>query len=306
MAPQAEWWLRLRHRGMETLANAAYMSSPDQTYSSAFGHSDLHSMAVMGMGARHGGLGAGCMSQCMPPNVMAAAMPGMPSMGSHGLMPAQHLHGPGRHLQILDHTVHRIDAQRKPNGEQDNEMVVSNLRHFTLKVGVLDPHQGIGREADLPLKAELLYENGQPVRVTILRGRAGIPHLYLSPLLRRQDRSPLVAACPACARAYTLLSPGLAVAGRTAGDLRAAACGENRGDRYAGLGHVQTTHHIALEPPRQAAFPHPRKPAGHGPAGPRAWACGRDDADEMRHEADAPLVGRDEARVDRGSGWGGG
>jgi len=143
----------------------------------------------------------------MPPNVMAAAMPGMPSMGSHGLLPAQHLHGPGRHLQILDHTVHRIDAQRKPNGEQDNEMVVSNLRHFTLKVGVLDPHQGIGREADLPLKAELLYENGQPVRVTILRGRARIPHLYLSLLLRRQDRSPLVAACPACARAYTLLSP---------------------------------------------------------------------------------------------------
>jgi hypothetical protein len=153
---------------METLANAAYMSAPDQTYGSAFGHSDLHSMAAIGVGARHGALGAAGLGQCLPPNVMAAAMQGMPSMGGHGLLPAQQLNGPGRHLQILDHTVHRIDAQRKPNGEQDNEMVVSNLRHFTLKVGVLDPHQGIGREADLPLKAELLYENGQLVRVAIL------------------------------------------------------------------------------------------------------------------------------------------
>ena len=38
-------------------------------------------------------------------------------------------------------------------------MVVSNLRHFTLKIGVID-RSGGGHEAELPLKAELLYENG--------------------------------------------------------------------------------------------------------------------------------------------------
>ena len=42
--------------------------------------------------------------------------------------------GPGRHLQILDHTVHRIDAHTKANGEEEKEMVVSNLRHFNLKI----------------------------------------------------------------------------------------------------------------------------------------------------------------------------
>ena len=78
-------------------------------------------------------------------------------------MPQQHLPGPGRHLQILDHTVHRIDTTTKANGEEEKEMVVSNLRHFTLKIGVLDPYHGVGRETDLPLKAELLYENGQLV-----------------------------------------------------------------------------------------------------------------------------------------------
>mmetsp|Transcript_43852 Transcript_43852/g.106503 ORF Transcript_43852/g.106503 Transcript_43852/m.106503 type:complete len:204 (-) Transcript_43852:169-780(-) len=42
-------------------------------------------------------------------------------------------------------------------------MVVSNLRQFTLKIGVLDPRMGMGRDSELPLKAELLYENGQLV-----------------------------------------------------------------------------------------------------------------------------------------------
>ncbi|EOD27710.1 hypothetical protein EMIHUDRAFT_204642 [Emiliania huxleyi CCMP1516] len=96
---------------------------------------------------------------------MAAMAPAMNSIGgSRSLLPsAQQLHGPGRHLQILDHTVHRIDVHAKPNGEDDKEMVVSNLRHFTLKIGVIDPRCGIGRDAELPLKAELLYENGQLV-----------------------------------------------------------------------------------------------------------------------------------------------
>lgn len=78
-------------------------------------------------------------------------------------MPAQQLPGPGRHLQILDHTVHRIDTHTRNNGEEEKEMVVSNLRHFTLKIGVLDPRMGVGRDAELPLRAELLYENGQLV-----------------------------------------------------------------------------------------------------------------------------------------------
>ena len=80
-----------------------------------------------------------------------------------GLVSSGQLPGPGRHLQILDHTVHRIDAHTKANGEEEKEMVVSNLRHFTLKIGVLDPRMGMGRDAELPLKAELLYENGQLV-----------------------------------------------------------------------------------------------------------------------------------------------
>merc|ERR1719174_3476603 len=87
----------------------------------------------------------------------------LPIAGARNIMPAPQLPGPGRHLQILDHTVHRIDAHTKANGEEEKEMVVSNLRHFTLKIGVLDPRMGIGRDSELPLKAELLYENGQLV-----------------------------------------------------------------------------------------------------------------------------------------------
>merc|ERR1719261_565156 len=104
-----------------------------------------------------------------------SGLPGIPSAASllggapggvpiRGLMQsAAALPGPGRHLQILDHTVHRIDAHTKANGEEEKEMVVSNLRHFTLKIGVLDPRCGIGRDAEVSLKAELLYENGQLV-----------------------------------------------------------------------------------------------------------------------------------------------
>jgi len=83
--------------------------------------------------------------------------------GPRSMVPQPQLPGPGRHLQILDHTVHRIDAHTKANGEEEKEMVVSNLRHFTLKIGVLDPRMGMGRDSELPLKAELLYENGQLV-----------------------------------------------------------------------------------------------------------------------------------------------
>merc|ERR550514_20845 len=97
------------------------------------------------------------------PGSMGPPLPQL-SAGVRSLVPtSQHLPGPGRHLQILDHTVHRIDAHTKANGEEEKEMVVSNLRHFNLKIGVLDPRMGVGRDAELPLKAELLYENGQLV-----------------------------------------------------------------------------------------------------------------------------------------------
>merc|ERR1719247_3787623 len=88
----------------------------------------------------------------------------MPLPGPRGIVQsAPQLPGPGRHLQILDHTVHRIDAHTKANGEEEKEMVVSNLRHFTLKIGVVDPRYGLGRDGEVSLKAELLYENGQLV-----------------------------------------------------------------------------------------------------------------------------------------------
>lgn len=154
---------------METLANAAYLSSPDQQQGLGGAPSDLQ-MGIAGGAAAHlgalgGGSLGGALAPCISPTVMAAMAPAMNSIGgSRSLLPsAQQLHGPGRHLQILDHTVHRIDVHAKPNGEDDKEMVVSNLRHFTLKIGVIDPRCGIGRDAELPLKAELLYENGQLV-----------------------------------------------------------------------------------------------------------------------------------------------
>mmetsp|Transcript_3048 Transcript_3048/g.10032 ORF Transcript_3048/g.10032 Transcript_3048/m.10032 type:complete len:437 (+) Transcript_3048:42-1352(+) len=154
---------------METLANAAYLSSPDQQQGLGGAPSDLQIGIAGGAAAHLGALGGGslggALAPCISPTVMAAMAPAMNSIGgSRSLLPsAQQLHGPGRHLQILDHTVHRIDVHAKPNGEDDKEMVVSNLRHFTLKIGVIDPRCGIGRDAELPLKAELLYENGQLV-----------------------------------------------------------------------------------------------------------------------------------------------
>eukprot|EP00900_Chrysochromulina_parva_P010334 jgi/Chrpa1/19301/Chrysochromulina_OHIO_Genome00024086-RA len=101
------------------------------------------------------------MSGMTAAGLLAGATGGVAAMRSLvNTVPA--LPGPGRHLQILDHTVHRIDAHTKANGEEEKEMVVSNLRHFTLKIGVLDARVG-RRDAELPLKAELLYENGQLV-----------------------------------------------------------------------------------------------------------------------------------------------
>lgn len=140
---------------MNALADAAFLSAAEggvPTYGSTTAYTDAELQAM--------GAVSGCSGMTHPP---IGGMMGPPlSMPGRG-MPAQHLPGPGRHLQILDHTVHRIDTNTKANGEEEKEMVVSNLRHFTLKIGVLDPRCGVGRADELPLKAELLYENGQLV-----------------------------------------------------------------------------------------------------------------------------------------------
>jgi len=164
---------------MNALADAAFLSRPEGMLHLTRGAADggmqppnganpyaatpYSEQEMQAMGLLNGPSGA------MPPPLpgpMAGSMPPPLPLppGVRSLVPAaQQLPGPGRHLQILDHTVHRIDAHTKANGEEEKEMVVSNLRHFNLKIGVLDPRMGIGRDAELPLKAELLYENGQLV-----------------------------------------------------------------------------------------------------------------------------------------------
>ena len=72
----------------------------------------------------------------------------------------------GRRLKILEHRVHKVEMRTKENGEQEEELVVSNLRPFTLKVGVLDVHDQPLLDGNLPLRATLLYENGLPVKQT--------------------------------------------------------------------------------------------------------------------------------------------
>ena len=153
---------------MGALADAAHISMQssdlsDLPHPSNYGaapYSDVHVRQAMAhLNATSAGLATnGHLSGMMGPPLPLPSGAAMSGLVSSGQLP-----GPGRHLQILDHTVHRIDAHTKANGEEEKEMVVSNLRHFTLKIGVLDPRMGMGRDAELPLKAELLYENGQLV-----------------------------------------------------------------------------------------------------------------------------------------------
>lgn len=132
---------------MNALADAAFLqSSPNQTYSAAYTDSELHAMGAMAMSMNQSQTPG---SSALTPALNTAGVMNMPS---RSLIQTQQLPGPGRHLQILDHTVHRIDVHTKNNGEEEKEMVVSNLRHFTLKIGVLDPRCGIGRDTELPLK----------------------------------------------------------------------------------------------------------------------------------------------------------
>ena len=129
--------------------------------SQAYSEQEMQAMGLLN--GPSSGLGGGSMGG--PPVGSMGPPPPLPPLsgGSFRSLVPQQMPGPGRHLQILDHTVHRIDAHTKANGEEEKEMVVSNLRHFNLKIGVYDPRIGVGREGELPLKAELLYENGQLV-----------------------------------------------------------------------------------------------------------------------------------------------
>lgn len=72
----------------------------------------------------------------------------------------------GRRLKILEHRVHKVEMRTKETGEQEEELVVSNLRPFTLKVGVHDHLDQPILDCSLPLRASLLYENGLPVKQT--------------------------------------------------------------------------------------------------------------------------------------------
>jgi len=152
---------------MNTLADAAFMTAPEQGQqgyaSAAYTDGELRAMGVMGVAPPMMPQGNAMSNSMLPPLNGQVINQSMPIPGPRSMVPAPQLPGPGRHLQILDHTVHRIDAHTKANGEEEKEMVVSNLRHFTLKIGVLDPRMGMGRDSELPLKAELLYENGQLV-----------------------------------------------------------------------------------------------------------------------------------------------
>ena len=69
----------------------------------------------------------------------------------------------GRQLHVLDHKVHRIDTLEGADARTPlYEMIVSNLRWFTLNIGVEDPDPN-NTKPDLALKCGLLYENYEPV-----------------------------------------------------------------------------------------------------------------------------------------------
>jgi len=72
----------------------------------------------------------------------------------------------GRKLKILEHRVHKVEMRQKENDESEEELVVSNLRPFLLKVGVHDHMDNPILDCSLPLRASLLYENGLPVKQT--------------------------------------------------------------------------------------------------------------------------------------------
>merc|ERR1719201_1593030 len=199
-----------------------------------------------------------------PPGSMQPPLPPLPGQ-LRNLVPTAQLPGPGRHLQILDHTVRRIDAHTKANGEEEKEMVVSNLRHFNLKIGVLDPRMGVGRDAELPLKAELLYENGQFVEqlatcepllvgkteVVAMQGTA-LFKLRITSLSSHRDKQRFRIRVSPTNTSLLLREPGLSVvttpmkcvtklSHRSSGGGTKAADGEGEGEEYADGGEESAT-----------------------------------------------------------------
>merc|ERR1711988_640340 len=69
-----------------------------------------------------------------------------------------------RSLRLLEHTVHKIEKVVKEDGTQEDELVVSNVRSFDVRVGVVDSNNMLVQDMrPIDLQTELLYENGMPV-----------------------------------------------------------------------------------------------------------------------------------------------
>lgn len=75
-------------------------------------------------------------------------------------------HAPERVLKIIEHKVHKVEKRVGEGGKNEDELIVSNLRAFTIKVGVFDSRGEPITEPALALSASLLYENGFPVKPT--------------------------------------------------------------------------------------------------------------------------------------------
>lgn len=148
--------------------------------------------------------------------------------------------------------MHKMEMRVKDSGEQEEELVVSNTRPFSLKVGVHDANDRPLLDFSLPLRATLLYENGLPVK-------------QATPAATRQTQP----VAPRCIT-HEIRAPGPIPDPRRPprADLvvGASARGRDRRGRAARDGHLPAADHVALEPPRQAALPHTGATASRHPA----------------------------------------
>jgi len=64
-----------------------------------------------------------------------------------------------RRLEVLHFEVHRCDNA----GQQDEELIMSALRHFALRVGVMDGGELSTLDDGMQLQARLIYESGRLV-----------------------------------------------------------------------------------------------------------------------------------------------
>lgn len=119
---------------------------------------DIDFVGVMGLEPEAAG------SMGPPPPVVGRDCGSSSSSSSMALSTAVLAHG--RRLKILEHRVHKVEVRTKEGDEQEEELVVSNLRPFTIKVGVHDDTDAAMYDCTLPLRATLLYENGLPVKQT--------------------------------------------------------------------------------------------------------------------------------------------